>query len=390
MMKLLLWLIALTAALLAGCDNAARIDTRTIGNLVDHLQRTGLNIGETSPVMAEIVGAAEGSRIQVYGKGIEVYRYDVSNESQKLTLEKVKKENTLTAMNIVMPVTVNGAFVLATYHEHPEKERILKAFNSWGSSDATANPQSAGGNASADLLSAFNGVWSIAGETGLFKFNLSGAKKIVSIVDDREITNIQVRVAGLDDRNRTAHIVFDADPSKTLITLKQNFTSGSSTKFNLLFTTGNGQRGELNFVRNIDLSDDLKIPEPDRGQASAPATPLPANSSAEAAKVPVVGVQPAPVPQEAKPPVESAAFAPSFDCAKVSTGAERLICSSRELSELDVSLGQAYRQAMNSAPNKDTLKIEQVAWRKNERDACADTPCMLNVYRKRITQLTAR
>ena len=81
-------------------------------------------------------------------------------------------------------------------------------------------------------------------------------------------------------------------------------------------------------------------------------------------------------------------FSPSFDCEKASSGSERLICSSKELSVADVKLAQAYKLAANVSIDKDTLKKEQNAWRKNERDACADIQCMLAAYQNRLIQLT--
>ena len=80
-------------------------------------------------------------------------------------------------------------------------------------------------------------------------------------------------------------------------------------------------------------------------------------------------------------------FSPSFNCRKANTGAERLICSSKELSAADVELAQAYKSAANVSTDKDTLKNEQNAWRKNERDACSDIECMLAAYQNRLMQL---
>lgn len=80
-------------------------------------------------------------------------------------------------------------------------------------------------------------------------------------------------------------------------------------------------------------------------------------------------------------------WTPSFDCAKASTGPERLICSSKELSEADVKLAQAYKAALNISADKEALRNMQSAWRKNERDACLDIYCMLYSYEGRLAQL---
>jgi uncharacterized protein YecT (DUF1311 family) len=112
---------------------------------------------------------------------------------------------------------------------------------------------------------------------------------------------------------------------------------------------------------------------------------------------PVVAITPVAVvsPQTAIPdslarPSSSGDFAPSYDCQKASTGSERLICSSRELSALDVELSQAYGRRLDDATDKISLKTDQVKWRKNVRDACSTGECMAKAYRERIDDFVAQ
>lgn len=83
-------------------------------------------------------------------------------------------------------------------------------------------------------------------------------------------------------------------------------------------------------------------------------------------------------------------FSPSFDCAKVSSGPERMICSNKDLSEADVKLAQIFRNALSKTKNKASLKREQAQWIKNNRDACSDSTAMLKVYQDRIAQLSGK
>lgn len=115
--------------------------------------------------------------------------------------------------------------------------------------------------------------------------------------------------------------------------------------------------------------------------ASTPTTPPPA----PVASAPVA-VAPTPVPAP-KPEVDTSAFAPSFDCAKASTGPERLICSDRELSKLDVDLSQTYSKAREKSADKNKLKSEQLEWFKRSRNACSDKSCMETAYKQRISEL---
>lgn len=143
--------------------------------------------------------------------------------------------------------------------------------------------------------------------------------------------------------------------------------------------------------------------DPKKSAASAP-TPVTAASALPPASSPVVGavaaappppssvasvpvaVAPTPVPAP-KPEVDTSAFAPSFDCAKASTGPERLICSDRELSKLDVDLSQTYSKARETSADKNKLKSEQLEWFKRSRNACSDKSCMENAYKQRISDL---
>ena len=80
-------------------------------------------------------------------------------------------------------------------------------------------------------------------------------------------------------------------------------------------------------------------------------------------------------------------WSPSFDCNKASTGPERLICGSRELSELDVKLSLVYRQANENLDDKDKLRNTQRNWRKFQRDACSGVECIRQSYMSRIEEI---
>ena len=81
---------------------------------------------------------------------------------------------------------------------------------------------------------------------------------------------------------------------------------------------------------------------------------------------------------------------PSFDCAKATKNAERMICSNKELAAADVKMAEAYKKVFHKSSKTAlaALKREQNNWRKNVRDVCVDTVCMLSVYQDRISQLS--
>jgi uncharacterized protein YecT (DUF1311 family) len=127
-----------------------------------------------------------------------------------------------------------------------------------------------------------------------------------------------------------------------------------------------------------------QIPRPEISGTNSPQVA----SSEGTVQQPVVAPS-KPAAPEVATPASSGTFAPSFDCAKASTGAERLICSNQQLSSLDVQLMQAYRKAMSRTATKDSLKASLIEWRKNQRDACSTAECMVSAYQARIQSLDA-
>lgn len=116
-------------------------------------------------------------------------------------------------------------------------------------------------------------------------------------------------------------------------------------------------------------------------------TPPPATPAAVTPAAPVEApvAAPAPIVSQAAV-VDSTPFSPSFDCAKASSQQEKLVCSDRELSKLDVQLSQAYTKAKDKSADVNALKKTQIDWIKSSR-ACSDKACLVDSYKKRISEL---
>lgn len=252
-----------------------------------------------------------------------------------------------------------------------------------------------GGKSGGGLLDEISGVWGVQGEQGLFSI-IYRDKKLSLLADD---IAIPVVLGEIDNENKTVNLnvtLIDGKPG--IWTLRQIWDKDHKS-FHLQFTFHDGSRSNLTFVRKISTDDLNKIANAEaRNQSNAisaaatakpveaPPVQIPTEQSAPVAP-PTPALVTAPVVEQPQV-ATNITWAPSFDCAKVSTGPERLICSNKELSEADVKLSQTYKAALNSSPDKDSLKREQNAWRKNERDACADVICMSKAYQQRISQLS--
>ena len=129
----------------------------------------------------------------------------------------------------------------------------------------------------------------------------------------------------------------------------------------------------------------LKASAPAKPVAPAPAAPAPA------APAPVAPAPAPAVPEPAAPvslSTNSAQFTPSFDCEKSKNGQDRLICSNRELSKLDVQLSALYSKAMAKTTDKAALKKDQLNWYKNTRNTCSDAACLSAAYESRIIEIS--
>lgn len=72
---------------------------------------------------------------------------------------------------------------------------------------------------------------------------------------------------------------------------------------------------------------------------------------------------------------------PSFDCAKASTDAEKMICADEGLAAADRAVAKLYRAVPRS--ERKNLFGKQDDWLA-DRDRCADKPCLVAAYESRL------
>jgi len=97
-----------------------------------------------------------------------------------------------------------------------------------------------------------------------------------------------------------------------------------------------------------------------------------------------------PTASEPVPQPDSAHIRPSFDCARVTSKAEEMVCSSQELAVLDLAVANAYRDAMARVHTdyaRRQLKDAQLYWLHEVRGKCQDPACMKAAYEVRERQL---
>lgn len=105
---------------------------------------------------------------------------------------------------------------------------------------------------------------------------------------------------------------------------------------------------------------------------------------------PISSPEPTPSPTAATTTVnvaDNSPFAPSFDCAKASNMQEKLVCSDRELSKMDVELSQAYSLSKEKTSDKESLRKTQMEWIRQAFRSCSDKSCLVSAYKTRISEL---
>jgi uncharacterized protein len=81
--------------------------------------------------------------------------------------------------------------------------------------------------------------------------------------------------------------------------------------------------------------------------------------------------------------------AASFNCDKVVSQVEKLICENAKLSTLDESLATTNTQALAKANMPDVVRTQQRGWVNNVRNRCSEVKCLGDAYAARITQLAS-
>jgi uncharacterized protein len=82
-------------------------------------------------------------------------------------------------------------------------------------------------------------------------------------------------------------------------------------------------------------------------------------------------------------------YAASFDCSKVSTAVERMICADPEVSKLDEDLNVRYKAYLTKSAKPDFIRQRQLYWLK-KRNSCKNIGCIKIRYNRRIAELTDR
>lgn len=81
-------------------------------------------------------------------------------------------------------------------------------------------------------------------------------------------------------------------------------------------------------------------------------------------------------------------IAPSFDCGRAGSEAERLVCDDARLSAADRAVAEAYRRAETAGVSRRALRRQQQQWLAAREQAAQDQPdALVQVYERRMDEL---
>jgi uncharacterized protein YecT (DUF1311 family) len=112
-----------------------------------------------------------------------------------------------------------------------------------------------------------------------------------------------------------------------------------------------------------------------------------ARAASDAADAAAAAADAAAAPYDWGTPVTEEPVRASFDCARASTAAERMVCADQELGDRDIEMARAFRAALQSSSDQAALRKSQRTWIREVQSRCDSRECLLSAYEARTAEL---
>ena len=123
-------LLTVAAVAAAGCA-FSRNNDRTFWDIIKHFESCGVHVTSVNPLSTLQVKAAAAYAFTIGERQVGVYKYDSNNEKHKERLERVDETGVFYVVGIWYKAVRNGSYVLIDFEKHPQKEAIVKAFETF-------------------------------------------------------------------------------------------------------------------------------------------------------------------------------------------------------------------------------------------------------------------
>lgn len=121
--------------LLSGCNSifgpAKSNNDKTINDLIDHFRDDGLKIDAVVPFPRAITRCKATAGIKISGVMVGVFQFDKRRQKAAAKIDKFEEQGFVYISGNQYPALVNGSFLIIGYHENPQRELLIKSFESF-------------------------------------------------------------------------------------------------------------------------------------------------------------------------------------------------------------------------------------------------------------------
>ena len=104
--------------------------SKSIDDLIQYFSKN-FQVSSKSEKLYQMIGAIDGCGIKINGNSVEIYKFDINDKGSKNILKNIESTNTFTVLGMTFPAIVNGSFVLSSYNNHPDKDKIIESFSNF-------------------------------------------------------------------------------------------------------------------------------------------------------------------------------------------------------------------------------------------------------------------
>ena len=128
-------LLAFTALFISACsstpDNNFKNNDKKLIDLIKHFQSYGVVIESVQALESHFFHAEEALAVNIDGKEIGIYRFDLNFKKAKIKVDKVAQRGTFYIQAIPFPAVINGSFMMISHDTHKRSKEFVKIFKSF-------------------------------------------------------------------------------------------------------------------------------------------------------------------------------------------------------------------------------------------------------------------